>query len=58
MITIETQTEESIIKRLKLKQEDVLHIVLEWYLCQCVETFQDKNGFDLEEHLEIEIYNQ
>ena len=51
MITIETQTEESIIKRLKLKQEDVLHIVLEWYLCQCVETFQDKNGFDLEEHL-------
>ena len=49
--------QESIIKKLKLSQEDVFKIVLEWYLEMCPDIFQNEDGEDLEEYLEQQISN-
>ena len=49
--------QESIIKKLKLSEEDVLNIVKEWYVMgMCPDIFQNEYGQDLEEYLE-EIAN-
>lgn len=48
---------ESIIKNLKLSDEQVLKIVMEWYVMgMCPDIFQNEDGQDLEEYLE-EIAN-
>ena len=50
--------EESIIEELKLTREQVLQIVKEWYTQgMCPDIFQNDNGQDLEEYLEIYLYN-
>jgi hypothetical protein len=50
--------EENIIEKLKLTREQVLQIVKEWYTCgMCADIFQNHNGQDLEEYLEIYLYN-
>jgi hypothetical protein len=42
-----------IIEKLKLTQEEVCKIVLEWYTNgMCKDIFQNENGEDLEEYLE------
>lgn len=47
----------SIIKDLKLSEEDVLNIVMEWYTNgMCPEIFQTEDGEDLEEYVEQRIY--
>lgn len=47
----------SIIKELKITDEQLDKIVLEWYTERTPITFQDENGVDLEEALEQKIYN-
>jgi len=50
--------EESTIEKLGLTREQVLRIVKEWYTCgMCPDIFQNDNGQDLEEYLEIYLYN-
>lgn len=42
------------IKQLGLNDEQVRNVVLEWYTCgMCSEIFQNEEGKDLEEYLEI-----
>ena len=50
-------SQDSVIKNLKLSEEDVLTIVLEWYTNgMCPDIFQTEDGEDLEEFLENRIY--
>jgi hypothetical protein len=50
--------EESTIEKLGLTRKQVLLIVKEWYTCgMCADIFQNDNGQDLEEYLEIYLYN-
>lgn len=50
-------SQESIIKNLKLSEEDVLNIVSEWYTNgMCPIIFQSEDGEDLEEYVEHQIY--
>jgi hypothetical protein len=52
------EIEQSTISRLKLSEQDVLEIVLEWYTQgMCPDIFQNKDGLDLEEYIEEELYN-
>ena len=47
----------STIKELKLTDEQVYSVVLEWYtLGMCPDIFQNENGEDLEEYLESYLY--
>jgi hypothetical protein len=50
--------EKSIIKELGLSKRQILQIVNEWYTQgMCHGIFQNEDGQDLEEYLEIYLYN-
>ncbi len=49
--------EESLIEKLKLTENEVNRIVLEWYTNgMCADVFQNEEGEDLEEYLEPIVY--
>ena len=51
------EEEESLIEKLKLTEQQVHSIVLEWYTNgMCREIFQTEDGEDLEEYLEPIVY--
>jgi hypothetical protein len=51
------EDEESLIEKLKLTEQQVHSIVLEWYTNgMCKEIFQTEDGEDLEEYLEPIVY--
>lgn len=52
------EEEESLIEKLKLTEQQVHSIVLEWYTNgMCREIFQTEDGEDLEEYLEPIVYH-
>jgi hypothetical protein len=57
MIQEEEEIEQSTIVRLKLSEQEVLEIVLEWYTQgMCPDIFQDEDGTDLQEYIEMKLY--
>jgi hypothetical protein len=52
-----TDDEQSLIEKLKLTENEVNRIVLEWYTNgMCADVFQNEEGEDLEEYLEPIVY--
>jgi hypothetical protein len=46
----------SVTRKLKLSEDDVLNVVLEWYTNGlCTDVFQDEDGTDLEEYIESKL---
>lgn len=57
ILKFKEMSQDSVIKNLKLSEEDVLTIVLEWYTNgMCPDILQTEDGEDLEEFLEHRIY--